>query len=136
MQLDPGDRRINERDAYGCYRFNSKFTNVGDLNAQLDAIAAEYREQGEAEFEQARQSLNVLFERVFNHQAFSGRSGGMFGFEGLGCIYWHMGSKLLLAVAENFFSALQQDADADVIRQLGNLYYRVRKGRSEERRVG
>ena len=43
-------------------------------------------------------------------------------------LYWHMVSKLLLAVAENFFSALQQDADADVIRQLGNLYYRVRKG--------
>ncbi len=128
LQLERGDRRIIERDADGCYRFNSGFTNVGDLNLQLEAIAAEYSEQDEAEFEQSRQLLNVLFEQVFNHQAFTGRSGGMFGFEGLGCIYWHMVSKLLLAVEENFFAALQQDADADVIQQLGNLYYRVRKG--------
>jgi len=52
----------------------------------------------------------------------------MFGFEGLGCIYWHMVSKLLLAVEENFFAAMQQDADAGVIQQLGKLYYRIRKG--------
>ena len=128
LLLERGDRRIVERDAEGCYRFNSEFTNVGDLNAQLDAIAEDYSEQGEAGFEQARQSLNKLYEQVFNHQAFTGRSGGMFGFEGLGCIYWHMVSKLLLAVGENFFAALQQEADTAVIQQLGNLYYRVRKG--------
>jgi hypothetical protein len=52
----------------------------------------------------------------------------MFGFEGLGCIYWHMVAKLLLAVQENFFTALDQGADEKVCRQLGQLYYRVRKG--------
>ena len=41
-----------------------------------------------------------LFERVFNHKAFTGRSGTFFGYEGLGSIYWHMVSKLLLAVQE------------------------------------
>ena len=128
LLLEQDDRRIVERDADGCYRFNSKFTNIGDLNAELDAIAADYGEQGEAEFEQARQSLPALYEQIFNHQAFTGRSGGMFGFEGLGCIYWHMVSKLLLAVEENFFAALQQDADAEVIKKLGGLYYRVREG--------
>ena len=128
LLLERGDRRIVERDAEGCYRFNSEFANVGDLNAQLDTIAADYGEQGEIEFEQARQSLRALYEQVFNHQAFTGRSGGMFGFEGLGCIYWHMVSKLLLAVEENFFAALQQGTDADVIQQLGHLYYRVRQG--------
>lgn len=65
---------------------------------------------------------------MFNHRAFTGRSGGMFGFEGLGCIYYHMVSKLLLAVEENLFAALQQDADAESIKKLGSLYYRVRKG--------
>jgi len=128
LQLERDDRRIVERDADGCYRFNSEFTNVGDLDAELDIIAAEYGEQGEAEFEHARQSIKTLYEQVFNHQAFTGRSGGMFGFEGLGCIYWHMVSKLLLAVEENFFAALQQEADADVITKLGKLYYRVRNG--------
>lgn len=43
----------------------------------------------------------------------------MFGFEGLGCIYWHMVSKLLLAVEENFFAALQQGTDADEARNTG-----------------
>ena len=127
-QLERGDRRLVERDADGCYRFNSEFSNVGELEAKLEIIAAEYGEQGKDEFEHARQSIKSLYEQVFNHQAFTGRSGGMFGFEGLGCIYWHMVSKLLLAVEENFFAALRQDADADVITQLGKLYYRVRKG--------
>ncbi|MCG6890343.1 MAG: hypothetical protein LJE92_12225 [Gammaproteobacteria bacterium] len=128
LQLQRGDRRMVERDADGCYRFNSEFTNIGDLNAQLQAIADDYSDQPEAGFEQSRQPIAALYEQVFNHQAFTGRSGGMFGFEGLGCIYWHMVSKLLVAVEENFFAALQQDADSAVIQQLGKLYYRIRKG--------
>ena len=52
----------------------------------------------------------------------------MFGFEGLGCIYWHMVSKLLLATQENFFAALDGDAGQDVCQHLGALYYRVRNG--------
>jgi hypothetical protein len=52
----------------------------------------------------------------------------MFGFEGLGCIYWHMVSKLLLVVQEVFFAALEQDAAGDASRRLGELYYRVRAG--------
>jgi hypothetical protein len=52
----------------------------------------------------------------------------MFAFEGLGSIYWHMVSKLLLAVQELFFAARDQDDDVDVQQRLGDLYYRVREG--------
>ena len=52
----------------------------------------------------------------------------MFGYEGLGCIYWHMVSKLLLAVQENFFTAIDDGAEHEVCRRLGALYYRVRDG--------
>ena len=45
--------------------------------------------------------LKDLYEQVFNHHAFTGRSGTFYKYEGLGCIYWHMVSKLLLAVGEN-----------------------------------
>ena len=128
LQLQRGDRRIVERDADGCYRFNSEFTNVGDLLAQLQALADDYSDQPGGDFEQARQAISALYEQVFNHQAFTGRSGGMFGFEGLGCIYWHMVAKLLVAVEENFFTALLQGADKTVVQQLGKLYYRIRKG--------
>jgi hypothetical protein len=52
----------------------------------------------------------------------------MFGFEGLGSVYWHMVSKLLLAVQENFFVALTQGTDEATCHRLGVHYYRVRKG--------
>ena len=52
----------------------------------------------------------------------------MFGFEGLGSIYWHMVSKLLLAVQERFFAARDQSADDAICRALGHQYYRVRDG--------
>jgi hypothetical protein len=80
------------------------------------------------EAQHARQSLLELYEQVFNHKAFTGRSGTMFGYEGLGCVYWHMVSKLLLVVQENFFVALTEGADEETCRRLGRLYYRVREG--------
>jgi hypothetical protein len=52
----------------------------------------------------------------------------MFGYEGLGCVYWHMVSKLWLVVQENFFVALADGADEETCHRLGRLYYRVREG--------
>ncbi len=122
--LAAGDARIMLRDIDGCYRFNANFANVGELNTQLSALSSQYGDELEA----ARKPLQVLYEKVFNHRSFTGRSGGMFGFEGLGCIYWHMVSKLLLAVQENFYAALESGSDASTCQSLGHLYYRVRAG--------
>ncbi|MDX2412923.1 MAG: hypothetical protein QNK16_11230, partial [Woeseiaceae bacterium] len=122
--LAEGDEHIVVRDADGCYRFSAEFTNVGDLKAQLNKLDAVYGDALEA----ARQPLQALYEQVFHHQAFTGRSGTMFGFEGLGSIYWHMVSKLMLAVQENFFATLDKGADEVAGRRLGQLYYRVREG--------
>ena len=118
------DERIVARDADGSYRFNADFTNVGDLDTQLNALSGLYGEEVEA----SREQLHALYESVFRHREFTGRSGSMFGFEGLRCIYWHMVSKLLLAVQENFFAAAEGDAGAEVCQRLGGLYYRVREG--------
>jgi hypothetical protein len=122
--LTDGDGRIIVRDAEGNYRFNADFTNAGDLKTELGELAEQYGD----ELANARLPILRLFEDVFHHKAFTGRSGTMFGFEGLGCIYWHMVSKLLLAVQENFFSALERDTDADTLHRIGELYYRVREG--------
>ena len=122
--LEHGDERIVLQDADGWHRFSAELRNAGDLNAVLDVLATEYGEQVEA----ARQELNQLYESVFNHKAFTGRSGTMFGFEGLGCIYWHMVSKLLLAVQDAFFAASDQAADPLLLYRLGEFYYRVREG--------
>ena len=121
--LDRGDERIVLRDAENQLRFSAKFRNVAELNAAIDRLAKEYGNDAEA----ARRPLAALYEAVFNHKAFTGRSGTMFGFEGLGSIYWHMVAKLLLAVQENFFTALAQ-GDTSVSERLGRLYYRVRAG--------
>ena len=122
--LAEGDPRVVLRDTRGCYRFNARLTNVGQLNAALQALETEYGELVSA----SRKPLQALYEEVFNHQAFTGRSGGMFAFEGLGSIYWHMVSKLLLAVQENYFEALARHAERAVVQRLGRLYYRVREG--------
>ena len=126
--LAQGDRRIAVQDADGNYRFSSEFANVGDLDEILETLAEDCDSSLAPQIEEARPQLRALFEQVFNHQAFTGRSGGMFGFEGLGCIYWHMVSKLLLAVQENFFAALGSNSDLQSVQQLGELYYRVREG--------
>jgi hypothetical protein len=39
-----------------------------------------------------------------------------------------MVGKLLLAVQENYFHALESEADTNTLNRLGKLYYRVRKG--------
>jgi hypothetical protein len=117
-----GNEQIVVRDARGSYRFNGDFRNIGDLTRELDALDERY------EVESDRARLLSLFEEVFDHQSFTGRSGSMFRFEGLGCIYWHMVSKLLLAVQEAFFAARDDGASAHSIQRLAELYYRVRSG--------
>ena len=122
--LERGDERIVLRDAEGALRFNADFTNVGDVGKVLDELA----QKGDAAAPTDRRAIVDLYETVFQHSEFTGRSGTMFGFEGLGSIYWHMVSKLLLALAENYFAALDNHAPADALLRLGDLYYRVRAG--------
>ena len=69
-----------------------------------------------------------VFEKVFDHQSFTGRSGTFYGFEGLGCIYWHMVSKLLLAINENYFLALHNKTDEVQLGKMVQHYYDVRAG--------
>lgn len=126
--LERGDSRIVIRDADSCLRFNAKFSNVGDVEAVLDEISNDARESIAASLAADRARILGLYESVFQHSEFTGRSGTMFGFEGLGSIYWHMAAKLLLAIAENFFAAVDDGNNPVARQQLGDLYYRVRAG--------
>jgi len=122
--LETGDERIILRDAEGDCRFCADFTNAGDLDRALDESSADYGNETDLE----RERIHELYEAVFRHRAFTGRSGTMFAFEGLGSIYWHMVSKLMLAVQENFYTALDRHTDEASRRRLGQLYYRIRQG--------
>ena len=71
--------------------------------------------------------LKDLYEQVFNHHAFTGRSGTFYKYEGLGCIYWHMVSKLLLAVGENISSYTSSTSSTSLSR-LRDHYFAIREG--------
>lgn len=124
QMIAAGDERIIMQDVKGCYRFNPNVKNNGELIIQVNELRGDYPALDKAMVSK----VEALYEQVFNHQSFTGRSGGMFGFEGLGSVYWHMVSKLLLALKENFYSAVAEDADPRLINRLGSLYYRVREG--------
>jgi hypothetical protein len=69
-----------------------------------------------------------LFETTFNHRAFTGRSGTFFAYEGLGSIYWHMVSKLLLAAQECYHQAVEANAESSIVTALAATYYDIRQG--------
>lgn len=122
--LAASDNRIIGQDKQGVYRFNADIKNAGDLENVIAGLATTYSPA----MNNDKGAIFDLYESVFDHQSFTGRSGGMFGFEGLGSIYWHMVSKLLLAVNEQFFQAIKDGQSETVIQKLGELYYRVRFG--------
>jgi hypothetical protein len=123
--LADGDRTVVLRDVRGGCHFNGDFRNQRDLAAALDRL----EESGYAELvRQEREQVLGVFEAVFDHRSYTGRSGTFFGYEGLGCIYWHMVSKLVLAVQKTVFRARDAGADAEVVRDLVAAYYDLRAG--------
>ncbi len=124
--LAAGDTSILERDAQGQYRFSGDVHNRRDVEDALDRIAKQ--DGWQAAVARDRRAVLALFETVFNHHAFTGRSGTMYGYEGLGCIYWHMVTKLLLAVQEVALRGEQESRPVPVREALREAYYRIRSG--------
>jgi hypothetical protein len=112
-----------EKDVDGRLHFNGRFQNVRDVNAALDEL--ESRGYGRL-VEDERDLVCEIFESIFDHTRFTGRSGTFYGYEGLGSIYWHMVSKLLLAVQECCLAAAASDDES--FDELVQCYYDVRAG--------
>ena len=73
--------------------------------------------------------LKDLYEQVFHHHAFTGRSGTFYKYEGLGCIYWHMVSKLLLAVGETIqVESRKSKVESTSLKRLVAHYNAIRDG--------
>jgi hypothetical protein len=120
-----GRRDIVEQDVLGGIHFNGNFKNATDLEKALNALAnGEYKELVAKE----KKLVLDIFEKVFNHKAFTGRSGTFYAFEGLGSIYWHMVSKLLLAVQEGCLRAIEEKADPVIVGKLLDHYYEIEAG--------
>ncbi|MBR6492627.1 MAG: hypothetical protein IKT13_01695, partial [Paludibacteraceae bacterium] len=95
---------ILKQDCDGGIHFDAKYRNANELPEEL----------------------KDLYEQVFNHHAFTGRSGTFYKYEGLGCIYWHMVSKLLLAVGETIERVSGERLE--VIGRLKKQYAAIREG--------
>jgi hypothetical protein len=123
--LEKKDISVITVDVKGQYHFNGEFSNASFLKkAVLKA-----KDNGVVSFTDAElQQVLDIYEKIFDHQSFTGRSGTFYKYEGLGCIYWHMVSKLLLAIGENYKSALASGANKDVLASLYKHYALVQKG--------
>ncbi|WP_289644734.1 hypothetical protein [Maribacter aestuarii] len=123
--IGDNNAKIVKKDVEGKVHFNGNFNNAGSLENALDDLKGS---KYEALVKKERDVLFKAFEEVFNHKAFTGRSGTFYGYEGLGSIYWHMVSKLQLAVQECCLDAIQGDAGAEVVGRLLAHYYEINEG--------
>ena len=124
--LNDNNFQLINKDINGGFHFNGNFHNANDLENALEQVASnsDYKELV------AKDAQNVLqiFEDVFNHKAFTGRSGTFYGYEGLGSIYWHMVSKLHVAVQEIGIKAINDKEQTEIISNLVAHYDQIGKG--------
>ncbi len=120
-----GNLSVVEKDVNGKYHFNGSYNNADSLSQALKQLPAD---KYGALIEKDSQFLLDIFEEMFDHKSFTGRSGTFYGYEGLGSIYWHMVSKLALAVQETCLAAIKANEDAAVLGGLLDHYYEINEG--------
>jgi hypothetical protein len=119
-QLKTGNTSIVEKDKNGKVHYNGTICNANQLKVLLTA-------KNELSAKEIEDICNDYVD-VFQHREFTGRSGTFFKYEGLGSIYWHMVSKLLLVTQEIYFDAIKSGESASVIESLGMHYYNIKAG--------
>jgi hypothetical protein len=117
--LAAGDDRIVVADVTGVAHFDAALCNAGALAEALAPLGLS---------DQDKAQILGLYEEVFNHRSFTGRSGTFYKYEGLGSIYWHMVSKLALAVQEVIDRAALVGETAEVVEHLRAHYWEIREG--------
>jgi hypothetical protein len=123
--VENGNEQIVYSDVNGGIHFQGGFRNSDILKIALEKLqGSEYQilVQKEKEF------ILGLYEAMFDHQSFTGRSGTFYKYEGLGCIYWHMVSKLLLAVSELVVRAEKNNESSALKKRLREHFYEIREG--------
>jgi hypothetical protein len=116
------DPRIFVRDCQGQWHFQADLRNANDLAGRLDAMKVHGP---------VRRATMDLWETVFRHREFTGRSRTFFMFEGLGSIYWHMVAKLLLSVQDCYQAAIEPETgevDVPAAAALADFYDHLRDG--------
>ena len=113
---------VKDEDDY--YHFSSHIRNLKDVTRLLDALKEQPQYAELVKTDAVK--IESLFEDIFQHAEFTGRSGTFFAYEGLGSIYWHMVSKLLLAVQETIIRTRSESTTCALM----DRYADIRKGLS------
>lgn len=119
------DPRIFQMDVRGNYRFAGDFKNRADLRSELEKMKDEYVDLLS---EDRMEEIESIFEDTFNHRQFTGRSGTFFAYEGLGSVYWHMVSKLVLAIQESWDDAREGESHPAAQDSLRQRYFETLVG--------
>ncbi|MCK4750090.1 MAG: hypothetical protein KAT15_23705, partial [Bacteroidales bacterium] len=122
--IDQDNRQIVVKDVNGDYHFNGNFRNASMLKDALENLPGEHADLVQKEI----RIILDIFEEIFDHQSFTGRSGTFYGYEGLGSIYWHMVSKLLLAASDTYYKAHKEKESKSILGRLADHYYEIRAG--------
>ena len=122
--LEDRNFSVVRKDREGVYHWSGKFNNVGSLHHALDNLEESYGDL----VAQDRDLLAAIFEEVFDHKSFTGRSGTFFGYEGLGSIYWHMVSKLQVAAYEITNGAVVSEAEGSMVGRMFDHYFEIMAG--------
>ncbi|MEN0065575.1 MAG: hypothetical protein AAGA48_25770 [Myxococcota bacterium] len=118
--------QVLAQDAHGTYRWHADFQNASMLDKVLERIAKD--PAWSTPIQAGRAATLEAYEATFDHHAFTGRSGTMHKYEGLGSVYWHMVGKLLVSVQEAWQLAVDGGEDSAIVRRLAAAYDRVRAG--------
>ena len=120
--IEQGENRLVILDVNGDYHFSGQIRNIRDINRTLEFLKNDPRYKQLVDGESNK--IRDLFESTFHHNEFTGRSGTFFAYEGLGSVYWHMVSKLLLAVQETVL----RDRHSSCTKALVEKYHDIRAG--------
>jgi hypothetical protein len=118
------------KDADGGYHFQNDIINAQILKKKLNEL--ENDSVYNSYVKNDSDLILDIYEATFGHKEFTGRATTFYKFEGLGSIYWHMVSKLLLAVQEVYFRAESNPAEKEKLHKLKNIYYDIREGIAAE----
>jgi len=122
--ISENDKSIVSVDDLGIAHFNGNFRNAAVLENALNHLDSKYT----ALLAEEKETILAIYEELFDHQSFTGRSGTFYGYEGLGSIYWHMVSKLLLATQECYFRGVSQHSDPVVLGKIKDHYFEIKAG--------
>lgn len=123
--LSAGNREIIYSDINGGVHFQSDITNSEELKKKLKSLSDE---QFKKYVKEELSLVLYIYEKTFCHNEFTGRANTFYKYEGLGSIYWHMVSKLLLAVQEVYFNAEKNSAKKKELNKIKDFYYEIKSG--------